>query len=152
MNRSEIARRAVSLTLGVLCLLMAPQIAHAAFTARQAPIFAVGTAKLVAPTSMTGTFSCSRTTLTESATVSVTGFTDAGPAGSSYVYRLSATGAPEATATSTTRTASLTGSRARDNAATTWTLTIGATIRSWTGPLLTATFTCKATGNDSGSL
>jgi len=152
MNWSETARRVVALTFAVLCLLIAPQVAQATFGSRQQPSLAVGTATLVAPTGVTGTFNCSQSGSTESVSVNVAGFTDAGPSGSSYVYRLTATGQVAGTTTTTARTATVTGSRLKDATATTWTLTINASLRAWTGPLFSTSFVCRANNSTSGTL
>ena len=73
----------------VLCLLVVPQLAQAAFAARQAPVLQVGTVQLVSPTAIGGTYFCRTTVWASSAEVDVTGLTaKTQPSGVSYDFEL----------------------------------------------------------------
>ncbi|GAA1148139.1 hypothetical protein [Nocardioides aquiterrae] len=145
-------RRAASVVLVVLALVAAPVVAQATFAASSSGGLSAGTAQLVAPTAVTGTYRCAVGFSTESFQASVTGFTDTGPAGATYRYTLARGTTTAKTLTSTARTATLdSGNVTSDNTTTRWTVTIQATLGLWTGPLYTRTVTC-GTQNSSGSL
>ncbi|MFA6297671.1 MAG: hypothetical protein WCS84_13370 [Nocardioides sp.] len=156
MNRSDRVRRAVSLTLTVLCFLVVPQLAFGQFSSSKAPTLSVSTVKLVTPTAVTGTYAC-RTNVwiwSEGADVSVTGFTVAGqPAGVSYTYTLYRGTTQRDTETKTAKQASLsTGWQGTDFTNTTYRLTIVTKLGSWTAPEYSRTFTCGSGLPKSGAL
>jgi len=155
MTSLDLSRRAATVLLVAVLLVTVPGIAIARFSAARAPSAqSISTASLVAPTSVTGTFTCSSTNgsnKTESVSVSVTGFTDSGPAGSTYTYVLTGRGATTS-ATTPSHVQSLTLTASDDGAATTWTLTIRAGNHSWTGPVATKSAACVKGSSNSGSL
>jgi len=155
MTSLDLSRRAATVLLVAVLLVTVPGIAIARFSAARAPSAqSISTASLVAPTSVTGTFTCgsggSGQNKTESVSVSVTGFTDSGPAGSTYTYVLTGRGATTS-ATTPSHVQSLTLTASDDGAATTWTLTIRAGNHSWTGPVATKTAPCTKQ-SDTGPL
>ena len=137
-------RRAVSVALVIAALVLAPCAALAAFTSKKNPTLSVNTAQMVAPSNVTTTSSCTKAAPNESIQVGVTGFTDTGPAGATYVYRLRLSGVTKTSTSSTSPTATLSWSITDDNASTVWTLTIQATLGNWTGPTFSRNFTCPA--------
>ncbi|NPC96637.1 hypothetical protein [Nocardioides sp. zg-DK7169] len=85
-------RRATTLVLVVLALVLGPQLAFATFgSSAPAQKLQVGTATMAAPTNVTGTYSCGGgfLPLPVQPTVNVTGLVDNGPdRPRSYVYTL----------------------------------------------------------------
>lgn len=149
---TDLSRRAVTVVLVALCLIAVPAVASAKFTSGQTLSQTVGTARMETPTGVIGGYSCKRGGSTETITVWVVSFTDNGPDGATYSYRLTrGTTLADSTA-SGYKLVQLDGSKARDNAATTWTLTIQSTLRSWTSGTYTKSITCPATGDSSGFL
>ena len=127
MNRSDRVRRAVSLTLAVLCFLVVPQLAFGQFSSSKAPAMSVGTVKLVTPTVVTGTYPCRSFIFVERADVSDTGFHAADqPEGVTYVYSFKRVGSSQHdTITTSAKQASLTsGWLGGDAGDTIYTLTV----------------------------
>ena len=152
MTSLDHGRRLAVLLLVVVTLLLVPSVAVATFTAGRTPTLDVGTDRMEAPVAVTGTYRCALPFFTEGIEVSVTSFTDAGPAGATYDYTLSGRKVVE-TESSPSRSASLSsGGVANDLAATQWTLTVRSRLGSWTGPAYTRTITCPAARSSSGSL
>ncbi|MCD4524976.1 hypothetical protein [Nocardioides sp. cx-173] len=154
MTRSDTLRRAVSLTLAVLCLLVVPQLAFARFTDSSAPVMTVGAAKLVKPSAVTGTYTCRIGFFTEGVDVNVTGFADPGqPAGVSFVSTLYRGNTQRAVATETTKRVSLsTGLQLIDAGATTYRLTIVTKLGGWTAEEYSKTISCGTWLPASGAL
>lgn len=144
MTSFDCYRRAASVVLVIAVLVLAPGGALAAFSSKKNPSLSVSTARLVAPTNVTTTYSCTKVAPNESIQVDVRGFTDTGPAGATYIYRLRLSGVTQTSTQSTSKTATLTWSITDDNASTVWSLTIHATLGSWTGPTFSRSFTCPA--------
>ena len=155
-DRAHLRLRAVAVVLLTAALVLVPDLASARFTSQQAPTLAVGTARMVAPAAITGTYSCSRangSVTTETVTFSVTGFTDAGPAGASYTYTVLRDGAVRSTpVTTTSRSQVVTGSQAVDSVSTVWTLSVQPRLGRWTGPSALVNVTCTRNGSTSGTL
>jgi hypothetical protein len=149
---TDLSRRAVTVVLVALCLIAVPAVASAKFTAPQTASQTVGTARMETPTGVIGGYSCKRGSQTETITVWVVSFTDNGPDGATYSYRLARGTTVADTALSGYKLVQLDGSKAKDNVATTWTLTIQATLRNWTSGTYTKSITCSATGDSSGFL
>ena len=158
---SDRLRRATTLVLVVAALVLGPQLAFATFgSSTAAPAMNVGTATMVAPTGVTGTYECSLPyvfpELKDQLAVDVTGFTDRGPAGATYVYSLTQSGRPIVTHTSTSRSVSFQGRISVDVGRTTWELTITAKLGNWTSPTpYRRTITCpvfNTGGTASGNL
>jgi hypothetical protein len=146
-------RRAASVLLVVLALMAVPGLASAKFGSSRTVGLTASTAQLVAPTSVGGSYRCVPGFFTEAFEVDVTGFADSGPAGATYRYVLSRGGTPVRQASSGSRTVSLDSGRLLwDGTSTRWTLTIQATLGSWTGPVYTRTVTCGILSDDSGPL
>ncbi|MQW77796.1 hypothetical protein GHK92_18145 [Nocardioides sp. dk4132] len=84
-------RRAMTLVLVVAGLVLGPQLAFATFgSSSAAPVMSVGTATMVAPSGVTGTYDCARWSIVRAPIVEVTGLADGGPDRTrSYVYTLS---------------------------------------------------------------
>lgn len=153
MTSHDRSRRSAVLALVVACLIVVPAMAVASFSSTQAPVMSVSTERMETPAAVTGSYVCSSQGASETVRVDVTGFTDAGPAGASYVYRLAGTGGGSpVTATSTSKTQSLSTSKANDKDSTTWTLTIQSTLRGWTGTPSTTSVVCSRKDDNSGSL
>ncbi|HYF72446.1 MAG TPA: hypothetical protein VD864_06475 [Nocardioides sp.] len=155
MTTADHGRRLAVVLLVVLGLLLVPSIAIAQFTStRSTAPLQVSTDRMETPAAVTGTYQCTYVNhqpRSESFAVTITSFSDAGPAGATYDYRLS--GRVERTASTTARTVSLsTGPLSSDGAATQWTVTIRARLGSWTGPAYTRTIGCPASRSSSGSL
>jgi hypothetical protein len=165
-------RRAATVLLVATFLVLVPQLATATFTARQEVSQPVGTATLVQPTGVTGTWQCwvggnggigngngngynhgyDHDNGWEAVQVSVTGFSDAGPAGATYEYSLGRAGiAWVSQYSSTQQNGWLVNGSFDDGLDTTWTLTIRSTYGSWTGPQYTRSISCPRNKDASGS-
>jgi hypothetical protein len=152
MTWTDLSRRAATVLLVVLCLLAVPAIANARFSSPQAASQQVGTAVMATPSAVTGTWTCSRQGQQEQLVVTVDSFTDTGPAGSTYAYSIAVDGLTKQTVGTSSRTASLLGTRPRDSLATSWTVTIQSKLRSWTGGTFTRTVVCPSSATGSGAL
>lgn len=156
MTRSDRARRAVSLTLAVLCLMLAPQLGFAHFSSSKAPTLSVSAGRLVTPTAVTGTYICTTGNgHREGADVDVTGFSVIGqPTGVSYVYTLYRGTSQQATTTTTAKLASLsTGLDKSDGLTNTaYLLTIAPEVGLWTVAAYSRSFTCGGNNPGSGQL
>jgi hypothetical protein len=106
---------------------------------------------MVTPTGVIGNYSCSKNGHTESVQVSVTGFADAGPAGSSYVYRLTGDTGAAIPVTTSLHTATIDASQSDNNKATTWTLTIQSARASWTGTPSSTSLLCDKKSRTDGT-
>lgn len=149
---TDLSRRAATVVLVALCLVAVPAMASARFTSGQSASQTVGTARMETPTGVVGGYSCKRGTSTETITVWVVSFTDNGPSGSTYSYRLTRGSSLADTALSPYKLVQLDGSKSRDSAATTWTVSIQATLGNWTSGTFTKSVTCPATGDSNGFL
>lgn len=147
-------RRAVTVLLVAIVLLTVPAVAEAGFSSRQRTEgLTASTARLVAPTEVTGTYRCGLGFFTESFDVTVASFVDSGPAGATYRYSLQRGDRVVRTSTSTSRSVSVgSGNLLIDGTSTQWTLSVQAVLGSWTGPTYTRTVTCGVFGNGSGQL
>ncbi|MCW2845981.1 MAG: hypothetical protein JWN22_3897 [Nocardioides sp.] len=144
-------RRAACVVLVVAFLVMVPSMATAKFTSSKAPTLSVSTATMEVATVVHGSFTCSSPSSNEAISLSITSFTDAGPAGATYTYTLLRGSVVKSTGTSTTHAKTLTGSQADDGGSTTWSMTIRAGLASWTGPVYTKTVTCNRLSNTTGT-
>lgn len=149
---SDRSRRAVTVVLVALCLIAVPAVASAKLSSDQAVSQSVGTARMETPTGVVGGYSCNRGGSAETITVWVVSFTDNGPDGATYSYRLTRGAALADSAVSRYKLVQLDGSKSRDNAATTWTVNIQATLGNWTSGTATKSITCPATGERDGFL
>ncbi len=156
MNRSDTVRRAVSLTLAVLCLLVVPQVAQAAFSTRQAPALTVGTASVVTPTAVSGTYTCRFPGINESISVTVDGLTaTAQLPGVTYTLVLlrGATQVDSASFTGATVTLSSPNTRANPLALnTTYRLVVTSRLGTWTAADFSRDRTCGPLLSMSGAL
>ncbi len=152
MTRFARGIRAGAFALSVVLLVLVPGIALATFTGGTAAPLAVSTATMVAPANLSGTYACSRGGLNETISISVTGFTDPGPAGAQYVYTLRLGSSVKATSTSTSRSATLSFTQLRDLTTNSWTIDVQAKLGSWTSPLTSRTATCTEGSKQSGNL
>jgi hypothetical protein len=144
-------RRAACVVLVVAFLVMVPSMATAKFTATQAPTLSVSTDTMQLPSSVHGSFTCSSPYGNEAISLSISSFTDAGPAGSTYTYSLLRGSVTKSTGTSTTHAKTLTGSQPDDGSSTTWSITIRAGLAHWTGPVFTKTVTCDRYSSTTGT-
>jgi len=149
---TDLGRRAVTVLVVALCLIAVPAVASAKFTSAQTEGQVVGTDRMETPAGVVGGYSCKRGTSTETVTVWVISFTDNGPSGSTYSYRLVRGPSLADSTLSPYKLAQLDGVKSRDNAATTWTVTIQATLGGWTSGTWTKSITCPAIGDSSGFL
>jgi len=134
-------RRAVSVVVCALVLLVAPQVAQATFSGQAAPSLSVGTATMQAPTNVDAVEQCRYFLVFRTGVdVTVRGFTDAGPAGATYRYQLvrANDGAVLAQTTSTSRAATL----STGTASARYRLTIQATLGGWSSPVYTEDIAC----------
>jgi hypothetical protein len=83
--------------------------------------------------------------------VTVTGFADAGPAGSSYVYRLTGDTGVATPVTTTAHSATIIASQPDNNKITTWTLTIQSVRSSWTGTPSSTPLVCDKKSRTDGT-
>lgn len=156
MSQLDHCRRAVSLVLAVLVMVLAPQIATAAFTSNQRYEAQVATARLVMPAGITGSYRCQSGLLgaSEGANATVTGFSDPGqPTRAAYVYRLSTptTIGQSVGSAPGVRTASFSVSQGSDGRATSYRVDVYAKVGGWTSPVGSATFTCAMLSTASGT-
>lgn len=151
---STLARgaRAGALVLAALLLVLVPDLAAAKFVGTRAAPLNVSTATMVAPTNVAGTYRCTTLLLNEGITITVTGFTDNGPAATGYRYTLRVDGAVATTSTSTSKSVTISGSQFADRSTNTWTIEVQATIGGWTSPAGSASVDCKRGSTKSGNL
>ncbi len=152
MTWTDLSRRAATVVLVALCIIAVPTIANAKFNSAKSATQQVGTDRMETPTGVFGAYSCKRGSSSETIAVTVISFTDSGPAGATYSYRLTRGSTVADTAQSTSKFAQLDGSKSRDSAATTWTVTIQSTLRNWTGGTYTKSIVCPASGDRDGFL
>ncbi|WP_122817985.1 hypothetical protein [Nocardioides pantholopis] len=145
--RTDSWRRAVTLALVATLLVLVPAVASARFGSSDADGLRVGTATMVAPAGVTGTYKCGVSGLvTETLDIEVDGFTDAGPAGATYQYTLRSRGATLHSRTSASKEQELEGRQTNDVIATQWELDVVAKVGNWTSPPATVTIDCPWTG------
>lgn len=143
----------VALTAFLVCL---PQLASARFSGQQQASLSVGTAGMAMPTGVTGTWTCTRFSILtigyEASDVDVDSFTDAGPSGATYAYRLSRAGVTRDAVDSTSRSAALRYETGLIAGAQTYRLTITSTLKGWTGEPYVRDLTCPGSSRASGTL
>jgi hypothetical protein len=144
-------RRAATVVLVVLAMLAVPAIANAKFSANRTSGLATGTDQMETPSGITGTYRCTRSGSTESVSVTITGFTDTGPTGSSYGMGLALGTTVKDSTFGTSKTATLDGSRTYDNTSTTWTIGVQGYLSRWTSDIGTDSVICPASGIKTGS-
>lgn len=152
MTWSDRSLRAIPLALAVGVLVLAPQLANAQFTGARPAAQSVGTASMVAPTHITGTFTCASLSTNEAISFSVTGFTDGGPVGATYVYTVIKGGVVRTTVPSPLHVLILGATLPDDKASTVWTLSIHAVLGNWTSAESTKTATCNKNPTNTGNL
>ena len=155
MSRQDAVRRATTVVLVALCLVLVPGWASARFTGAGTGAVSVGTARVVAPTAVTGTYTCYRSGLTEGVRFAVTGFADGGSPGLSYRYGITRGTAATVYGAQTTTSRSVTvdsGAQAIDLGSTRYTLSIRVVAGSWTSTAWTREVSCPAGGSASGPI
>jgi hypothetical protein len=154
MNWFDHIRRAVSVVLVAIALVVLPTVANATFKSTKSQGLVVGTDRMETPTGVTGTYRCiPNGTTSEAITFTTTGFTDSGPSGATYKYSIIRAGNVVKTQTSTSKSVTVnSGNLPVDYEATPWTISIQTTLGNWTGTAYTKTITCALLGNGSGSL
>jgi len=145
------SRRAASVLLVVLCLLVVPAVATAKFTGSKAAGLKVGTATMGTPSNFDGSYRCTRSGNTEYFEVSITNFAYTGPAGSTYGYGLALGTTIKDTGTSNTKTQTLNGSKSNDGQSTTWTFGAQAYLSEWYGGIGTVDIVCPANATKTGT-
>lgn len=154
MTWSDHIRRAASVILVALSLIIVPAVASATFTARQAPALVVGTDRMETPAAVTGTWRCIPKGLrSEGFSFTTTGFTDGSPSGTTYEYSISRAGTVVETETSASKANTVTTPNLQvDLTNTAWTISIKTKFRSWTGTPYTKVVNCPALSNATGQL
>jgi hypothetical protein len=145
------SRRAASVLIVVPCVLTLPAVANATFGDSRAAVLTTGTDRLETPTGITGNYQCTRSGRTETVSVTVTTFTVTGRAASSYRYYLGHDGTITASANSTSKAHTLTGSIEKDGPSTTWTIGVQSNLQSWTSDVATVSIVCPAKSSTDGS-
>lgn len=114
----------------------------------------VSLGRMETPSGVTGTYKCRNAgSKREALEVDVDGFTDTGPAGATYLYRIGRAGEDVLTRTEASRAVSLDTPEVEDDEApTAWTLTITSVLGSWTGTPWTRTIECPERSSEGGSL
>ncbi|MEP9364605.1 hypothetical protein ABLE68_16685 [Nocardioides sp. CN2-186] len=151
MNRLDLLRRSASVVLVALLLVAVPAIAQAKFASSKSSTLAASTDRMETPTGITGSYRCTRSGSTESVSVTVSTFTDTGPAGSSYGFGLALGSTVKDTAYTSSKTQTLTGSRSYDGSSTTWTIGIQGYLSRWTSDIGTTTVVCPASASKTGT-
>ena len=129
-------RGLLAVPLAVALVLGAPGLAFAAFTAKTAASLSVGTYKIPAPASLSGTLRCTNTG--KGATITVKGFGLVDRA-TSYVATLTLPGeTPTLTQVTVGREVSMTNWGGKGK----YTFTLSAQVGSWTGAALERTVSC----------
>jgi hypothetical protein len=153
MNWFDHGRRAVSVVLIALSLIVVPAVATAKFTSTTAPTLNVGTDRMETPTGVSGTYRCiPNGTTSEGFSFSTNGFTDSGPSGATYKYSIIRAGNVVKTQTSTSKAVTVTTPNLPvDHEATPWTISIQTTLGNWTGTAYTKTITCAVLSSATGT-
>jgi hypothetical protein len=144
-------RRAASVLLVVLFLLVVPAVANAQFTSSKPSTLSLGTDTMETPTAITGSYSCTVFGSTEHISVTISTFTDLGPTGSTYGFSLAIGSTVKDSVSSTVKRQTLTGSRSYDGLATTWTIGIQGFLKGWSSAIGTKSITCPSRTNQSGT-
>lgn len=155
MTRTDLLRRTLAVLAIAACLLAVAGVAQAKFAETRSGAVQVSTASMVQPTGIAGSYTCRTGVLTEGVTFTVSGFTDAGPAGATYRFQVFRNGgsSPVTTTTSFTRSATVaTPLLGVDLGTTTWTLTVQAVLGNWTSPESSTTVKCAGLSNATGKL
>jgi hypothetical protein len=145
------SRRAASVLMVVLCLLVVPAVASATFSATRAQGLSVGTDSMETPSGITGAYQCTKSGSTEYFSVTIGGFTDNGPAGPTYTYTLAIGSTIKDTDSSTGKTRTLSSSRSNDGVSTTWRVGIQPFLHNWSGGTGTKDIVCPSSANQSGT-
>src|SRR3546814_4947054 len=127
MTRSDLLRRTLAVLGAVLCLLAVAGVAQARFSAPTSAGIQVGTAKMVAPTDVTGTYTCRTGFFTEGVRFAIQSFTDGGPTGASYRFQVpkNTSNTSQGFSTSATRSGTVESSMSGiDTGAPNWPLTV----------------------------
>ncbi|WP_372728262.1 hypothetical protein [Nocardioides sp.] len=153
MNLLDRSRRAASVALLVVAVLLVPGVALAAFSVASPPrpTLQVSVATMAAPTNVVGTYLCNPP-LGDAMQVTVVDFTDGGPAADGYVFTLSSDHGTSVTAKGRLRSQVLLAPDTGGKNSTTWTITIGSTLSSWTSPLWSRQVTCVGRKTETGPL
>ncbi len=139
----------VALTAFLVCL---PQLASARFSGQQQASLSVGTAGMVAPSGVTGTYTCTRSGFSEGISVTIDLGGRPGPPAPPTGPHGGQRSAATATAATSTSTTTLSTSGLIDLGSTDYTLTVTSRIGGWTGDPLVRTITCPAAQTRTGPL
>jgi len=145
------SRRAASVLLVVLCLLVVPAVATAKFTSTKATGHKVGTATMGTPSNFDGSYKCTKYGSTEYFEVTITNFAYTGPSASSYGYGLALGSTVKDTGTSSTKTQTLSSSKYYDGQSTTWTFGAQAYLSEWYGGIASVDIVCPANATKTGT-
>jgi hypothetical protein len=147
------SRRAVSVVLVAVSLIIVPAMASATFTGRQVASLDVGTDRMETPSAIVGTWRCINGPNHEGFSFTTTNFTDNGPANPTYLYSISRGSTVISTTTSWNKGMTVTTpNQSKDNRATTWTISIQTTLGQWTGTPFTKNVNCSNGSTASGSI
>ena len=154
MTRFDLTRRALSVVLVALSLIVVPAVASATFKGTRTATLDIGTDRMETPTGVSGTWRCiPNGTDSEAFSFRTTGFTDNGPAGATYKYTITRAGTVRKTVTSSSKAVTVTTpGLAVDMTATQWTIGVQTTLDNWTGTAYTKTVTCQALSDATGNL
>jgi hypothetical protein len=153
MTRFDLLRRALSVVLVAVALIVVPAVANATFTGTRNATLTVGTDRMETPTGVSGTWRCVPGFTQEGFSFTTTGFNDASPTGTTYKYSISRGANVVRTQTSSSKAVTVTTPNLPvDVGATQWTITIQTQLGNWTGTPYTKTITCGFLSNASGSL
>lgn len=154
MTRFDLTRRALSVVLVALSLIVVPAMASATFKGTRTASHHIGTDRMETPTGVSGTWRClPNGWSSEAFSFTTTGFTDSGPGGATYTYTISRGSTVQKTVTSSSKAVTVTTPNLPvDFGATQWTIAIQTRLGSWTGTPYSKTVTCGLLGNGSGSI
>ena len=151
MRVVERCRRVATIALVGALLALLPQIALAGYTTPKSAVQTVGTASMVAPTGLAGTWQCKTTGSGDTFDAQITNFTDAGPPGASYRITLTSSNGFSQVVDTTSRSVTLAGSQPKSGTNTTWTVSVSAVLHQWTSPTLSESVVCSRVGGTNGS-
>lgn len=143
MSAFDRVRRVVTVLLVAATLLVAPHVAFGAFSTPRTSSLSVAAASLTVPTSVQASGSCSTFLFWENFEVTISSFTDPGPAGRAYTYTfvLERNGREVATSSGTAKSAQLsTGTVGRGGS---YTVRIESALGSWLAPTYEISTGCR---------
>lgn len=146
-------RQAALVVLVAACLIAAPGIASARFSALvpPTPTLKVSSAQMVAPTNVVGTYLCNPPGK-DSIDLTIASFTDAGPGADAYVYTLASDEGTSLSVRSTLKSQVLSDNPKADGNGIVWTVTVQTALANWSSPTWTRTIVCEKKKTSTGPL